>query len=97
MGDRFYQQQYNLKQGQGMPEVKAKKLSKAELAQNLGNPAYEKLLVKDLEKLALHTGRFTGELPEGRLKKPYIDAAKQINEEVDWSKLTVKELKEILA
>ena len=56
----------------------------------------EKLTVTDLEKASdIKIGEYS--IPTGRLKKPYIDTCTQhLHKSIDWGKLTVKELTEVL-
>ena len=105
MGDRFYQQQKQYlgtcpgdktpgrRKAPGAP----KKLTKAEIAEKLGIPGVEKLLVVDLQKLTDVKSVSNLSMPEGRLKKPYIEVCSMIHNEVDWSKLTVANLKEVIS
>lgn len=103
MGDRFYQQQTGATVG-CLPNrrdtkrktVTEKAPSKAELAERLGISDLEKLLTKDL--ILLDVGQFNKLLtvPTGRLKAPYIAECKKINDKVDWSKLTVKTLLQVI-
>lgn len=98
MGDRFYQQQ--LETIGTCPghskEKKPKRLTKKEIAENLGCPAMEKLTVTDLEKASdIKVGEYS--IPTGRLKKPYIDVClEHLDSSIDWGKMTVKELTEVL-
>lgn len=95
VGDRFYQQQ--LKAIGRCPgdkkDHKPARVTKDELAAQC--PALKGLLVKDLEKLP-EFKQYTGELPTGRLKKPYLVALAQVHPEVNWSKLTVAAMTEVL-
>tara|TARA_R110000822_G_scaffold12171_18_gene44134 strand:+ start:378 stop:683 length:306 start_codon:yes stop_codon:yes gene_type:complete len=95
MGDRFYQQQYGTTMGAlAEPLRPTKSLTKAELVLI---PGTEKLLVKDLHRLRLVNLDFVSlELPTGRLKAPYIAQCKKIDPEINWSKLTVANLKEVI-
>tara|TARA_R110000744_G_scaffold158870_1_gene274916 strand:+ start:619 stop:924 length:306 start_codon:yes stop_codon:yes gene_type:complete len=95
MGDRFYQQQYGTTMGAlAEPLRPTKSLTKAELVLI---PGTEKLLVKDLHRLRLVNLDFvTLELPTGRLKAPYIAQCQKIDPEINWSKLTVANLKEVI-
>lgn len=102
MGERFYRQQIAAigtcpgdTKGK-LKEAKPKRQSKADLAASLGCPALEKLTVPDLQQLQVLAKKQRLELPSGRLKKPYIDECKRINDKVTWSKLTVKDLKEVI-
>lgn len=98
MGDRFYLQQkeaIGTCPGDGK-EVKPKRLTKKEIAESLGCLALEKLTVADLAKIGeIKTAEYS--IPSGRLKKPYIDLClEHLDSSVGWSKLTVKELTEVL-
>jgi|TARA_R110002167_G_scaffold348454_1_gene559804 hypothetical protein len=95
MGDRFYQQQYGTTMGAlAEPLRPTKSLTKAELVLI---PGTEKLLVKDLHRLRLVNLDFVSlELPTGRLKAPYIAQCQKIDPEINWSKLTVANLKEVI-
>jgi hypothetical protein len=100
MGDRFYQQQYGTTMGAlAEPLRPTKSLTKAELVLI---PGTEKLLVKDLHRLRLVNLDFVNldfvslELPTGRLKAPYIAQCQKIDPEINWSKLTVANLKEVI-
>tara|TARA_R110000764_G_scaffold164083_2_gene251162 strand:- start:1802 stop:2107 length:306 start_codon:yes stop_codon:yes gene_type:complete len=95
MGDRFYQQQYGTTMGAlAEPLRPTKSLTKAELVLI---PGTEKLLVKDLHRLRLVNLDFVSlEIPTGRLKAPYIAQCQKIDPEINWSKLTVANLKEVI-
>lgn len=102
MGDRFYMQQKAATgKAPGVKDQKPAKVTKADLLAKL--PPFSglaKLTAKDLEQL-INDSSFVAKLsftalPVGRLKAPYIDLAKRINDKVDWAKLTVAELKQIL-
>jgi|TARA_R110000744_G_scaffold380026_1_gene499504 hypothetical protein len=96
MGDRFYQQQYGTTMGALAEPVRpTKSMTKAELVLLSGT---EKLLVKDLHRLRLVNLEFvtTLELPTGRLKAPYITQCEKIDPDINWSKLTVANLKEVI-
>lgn len=102
MGERFYRQQIEATgtcpgdtKGK-LKEAKPKRATKADLADNLGCSALEKLTLKDLENLSVLARKQRFELPTGRLKKPYIVECKRINDKVDWNKLTVKDLTEVI-
>lgn len=99
VGDRFYQQQ--LKATGKAPGVKGQKpdvILKSDVVAALPVIAgLNKLTKKDLEKLpALFSKKYQLELPTGRLKAPYITALKALEATVDWNKLTVATMAEVL-
>lgn len=108
MGDRFYQQQLDAlgtcpgfigkrarKRGYGSSSTpKAPRLTKKDLAAELGIAGIDKLLMPCLDTL-IRTP-YTGDglvMPTGRLKQPYIDSLVAFYPQVDWSKCTVATLK----
>lgn len=98
MGDRFYQQQYGVTMG-ALPNPKRSttvKRSKSEMAAILGIGGIDKLLAEDMQRLLLLDNFAVVDMPAGRLKKPYIDACLEIHQDVDWSKLTVAILKNVI-
>ena len=102
MGDRFYQQQYGTTMG-ALAEPKRRavtssgaKETKASMAATIGITGIDKLLVADLRKLMLLDDFPKLTMPTGRLKKPYIDECLKIHQDVDWSKLTVAILKNVI-
>lgn len=99
MGDRFYQQQLKTLgtcPGDGKNK-KPKRLTKDEILTDFKVKGIKKLLVKDIE-LLLGLKEFPVlEMPEGRLKAPYIEQCKKIHEDVNWAKLTVSDMKEVIA
>lgn len=101
MGDRFYTQQLKAIGGcPGAPLGKGKAdkaPTKAEVAASL--PVDLSALTKaDLEKVVQALDSTLGEfsIPEGRLKKPYIAELNKLHSQVDWSKLTVAKMKELI-
>lgn len=97
MGERFYRQQLEaIGDCPGNPKSKERKPTKDDYVDQLGTDAVRALLMTDLQKLTLSKNKFTGAMPSGRLKAPYIEACKTIHSEVDWSKLTVANLKAVL-
>ena len=90
MGDRFYTQQLAY-----LPKEASS--SKTGLADTLGISGLNKLLSADLQRLSI-TGFSSAEvtMPSGRLKAPYIEQCNKLNDTVDWSKLTVAVLKEVI-
>lgn len=98
MGDRFYQQQYSVTLG-SLPQprkVTRTKQSKAEMAATIGIAGIDKLLAEDLQRLILVDEFPALVMPTGRLKKPYINECLKIHQDVDWSKLTVATLKNVI-
>lgn len=104
MGERFYRQQIEAigncpgNSKNKLKEEKAKKPTKAELAEELGLPCLEKLTLKDLQLLQ---NNFVCKdvvltTPTGRLKKPFVEELAKVQSQVAWSKLTVAELKEVI-
>ena len=98
MGDRFYQQQLKALGGcPGAPLGKGKAdkaPTKAELVSGL--PVDISALTKaDIEKV-LAAPKVTVSVPTGRLKKPYIEELNKFESSVDWSKLTVAKMVELL-
>jgi hypothetical protein len=99
MGERFYRQQ--LKEvgscpGDGKP-VKPKKLTKTEMAEASTIKGIGKLLVKDIQLLQEMKEFPKLTLPEGRLKAPYISELNKITTEINWTKLTVADMKEVIS
>lgn len=112
MGDRFYQQQYGVTLGCKAPtrgsftlkpqyagkELPVAKPTKDDIVSDLGIPELKKMLLKDLQVLAaLDKMQFSGDVPEGRLKAPYVDALNTVCSLVTWNKLTVADMKAVLA
>lgn len=103
MGDRFYQQQLKLtgKTPGDKKEHKAPRLLKADVLTELPEIAgLKKLTMEDLQKLVKSDCLTQGiklVMPEGRLKAPYVAQAAQLQPDVDWAKLTVAELKELIS
>lgn len=95
MGERFYRQQIEaIGTCPGDPKNrKEKRATKEDMAGSI--PALKGLLIKDLQKIP-EFKKFTGDIPSGRLKKPYIQALVQVHSGVDWSRLTVKAMMEVL-
>jgi predicted chitinase len=85
MGDRFYTQQ---------KESSYRQKSDMSIIENY--PMLSKLTKDDLEKLPATLRLRLECLPEGRLKAPYIEQCSRINKDVQWSRMTVKELQEFL-
>ena len=99
MGDRFYQQQTGRTMGAlAEPRRKSteKKSTKADLAGMIGITGIDKLLMDDLQILIALDEFPTLTMPSGRLKKPYIDECSKIHPDVDWSKLTIAILKNVI-
>jgi len=99
MGDRFYQQQ--LKSTGKAPGVKGQKpdrVLKADIVASLPEiSGLDKLTQKDLAKLpAIFSNKYEITLPTGRLKKPYLDELALVSEEIDWNKLTVATMTELI-
>lgn len=92
MSDRFYQQQYQVSCGALPQRRTASVVTKQDL---LTNDCYKKLtkaeLLLKLRKLESGT-----EMPVGRFKAPYLELTKQINPDIKWDKLTVKELQDVI-
>ena len=90
MGDRFYTQQLESR-------PKEASTSKTGLANILGISGLSKLLAADLQRLSVQGFSNTQvTMPSGRLKAPYIAQCNKLNDTVDWSKLTVAVLREVI-
>lgn len=99
MGDRFYSQQLKATgKAPGMYLGKPDKLTKADQVAALPVIAgLDKLTQKDLAKLPeFFSQKYQLELPTGRLKAPYIATLKALEASVDWNKLTVATMAEVL-
>jgi len=101
MGDRFYTQQLAATgKAPGKKDQKPDRVTKADLLAKLPTLAgLAKLTMQDLqlliaEKVLVKSTNLS--VPSGRLKKPYIDELNKLSCVVDWNKLTVAELKEII-
>ena len=103
MGDRFYQQQLKAtgKAPGDKKEHKQPRLVKADVLADLPEiSGLKKLTMEDLQKLVKSDCLSSGTkltMPEGRLKAPYVAQAAQLHPDVDWAKLTVAELKELIS
>lgn len=99
VSDRFYQQQ--LKSTGKAPGVKGQKpdrVLKADVVASLPEIAgLNKLTQKDLAKLAaLISEKYQVTLPTGRLKKPYLDQLFLVSTDIDWNKLTVATMTDLI-
>lgn len=97
VGDRFYKQQIDtIGTCPGYAKELSKKIkkpTKEHIANEIGCPNLVKLTVADLEKVCKVEKSADIEIPEGRLKKPYIDQCNQhLDSSVGWNKLTVNDL-----
>lgn len=103
MGDRFYQAQLKAtgKAPGDKKEHKEPRLLKADVLAELPEIAgLKKLTMEDLQKLVKSdclTHNIKLVMPEGRLKAPYVAQVAQLEPDVDWAKLTVAELKELIS
>lgn len=102
MGDRFYQQQSGqtcgaLAQVARRPATSSVRRTKADIANEIGCPALEKLTKDDLVKLSAVELKLNVDMPTGRLKKPYLELCNELHDDVDWKKLTVRDLVAVLA
>jgi hypothetical protein len=98
MGLRFYQQQLKAVgscPGDGKP-VKAKKLTKTELAEASSIKGTAKLLVKDMQALQEIKKFPELSMPEGRLKAPYLAELQKVSASINWTKLTVADMKLVI-
>lgn len=100
MGDRFYQQQIAAIgdcPGSTKSKTKPPKApTKPEMVERLGIKGLDKLRIPELQALTLAWESHPGlEMPEGRLKKPYVDECAKLAE-VDWSRCTIATLKEVI-
>lgn len=105
MGDRFYQQQYQATLG-SLPEPRPSskdaagkpRRTKADVCKEIGTESITKLLMDDLTKLSLIDFATIDELtlPEGRLKKPYLEVCSLVSDSIDWKKMTVADLKDFI-
>lgn len=97
MSDRFYQQQTGRTMGAlAEPVRKVVPVSKAQMVSIIGIEGIEGLLVIDLQKLLVTNFDVALEMPDGRLKAPYIKECKRLNDDVNWSKLTIESLKNVI-
>jgi len=106
MGDRFYQQQLaatgncpgaSETQRRKRRSTAAKGPTKSDIVAKL--PCDLSALTRvDLEKVqgSLDTCLGEFEMPEGRFKKPYIEQLNKLDSRVNWNKLTVAKMKELL-
>ena len=104
MGDRFYQQQLEaIGDCPGAPDSakrrkrKPKQPTKSEMLGSIPS-GVAKLTKKDVERVVkLWPNRKpVAEMPTGRLKKPYVEALQKSLGDVDWFRLTVADMKQVL-
>lgn len=102
MGDRFYMQQLKaIGNCPGAPLGKGKEraATKDDLAANFP-PCVMKLTKADIEKLGLHKSlgnlKFSGDIPSGRLKAPYLSALSSVASDINWGKMTVADMTQML-
>lgn len=95
MHDRYYLEQLDIL-GPLVIEVKPPRVTKADLLEKCKIKGVSKLLLKDIQKLLLITEFPELVLPDSRLKAPYIAELQKIASSVDWSKLTIKEMSEVI-
>lgn len=99
VGDRFYNQQLKaIGKAPGVKGQKPDRVLKADVVASLPVIAgLSKLTQKDLAKLPeVLSKKYQLELPTGRLKAPYISALKALEATVDWNKLTIATMAEVL-
>jgi hypothetical protein len=104
MGDRFYQQQLAATGDcPGASETQRRK--KKSVAGPTKSDIVAKLPVdlsaltkRDLELVVSSLDSCLGEfeMPEGRLKRPYVTELNKLDSRVSWNKLTVAKMKELI-
>lgn len=104
MGDRFYQQigiKHNLKSVADImafchrPASKQDKRTKPEIAASIGISGLDKLVKEQLLWLETNIADISTVI-EGKLKKDYVSKLSIMFPEVDWNKLTLVTIKEVL-
>lgn len=107
MGDRFYKQQLDYTGDcPGASETAKKRrkstkprVTKADLLKGSTLPGVDKLLVKEIQVVVeKFSSRKQVEIPEGRLRQPFVDALNaSLGVELTWKGMTVADMKQLLS